>query len=275
MTTETLCQVPSCDRPSSGWFVCKRCSDILCDETLAEISWLLDDLDLVIAKQVKYGSRIGGKSAETPIPVNMTASDAKARLVNELTTSVRIIAESNQIAPDCHDAKTAADWLIYHISKIRLHDAGGQVVEDISREFANCMWIVDRPRSKQYLGDCKDHERADDLPECPGEIWGYDNKPEVVCDTCGSWWPREELQEWLLGQFDGRVMTASEIAHMSVYLGLDVDREQVRKRINQWHRRGLIHALDVIADGKIREGFRFSEVKLLLARIDSEKRMAG
>ena len=72
----------------------------------------------------------------------------------------------------------------------------------------------------------------------------------------------------LLGELDDRLCTAAEIAHLSTYLGLKADREQVRKRINQWNKRGLITEHPGVTDEVT---FRFGEVYERLAADDYQK----
>lgn len=265
MTEETICTVSTCSRPSEGWFVCATCSEIFQNQVLSEIGWLLEDLDLVIAGQVRYAGQVGGRSSEPRLPVNLTASDSRAQLLNELTTAVRMIADANQVDYDCTDGETAAAWLAYRISMIRLHPAGHEVIEGVTREFAGAHWIVDRPRAKQYLGDCKDHERTDDLPICPGSIYALDGKPEARCDVCGNWWDKDHLRGWLISQLEDRIMTASEIARISTYLGMDWSRDRIRKLMNQWHKRGHITSHEIQQDGQHVVGFRFGDALNKLA----------
>lgn len=266
-----LCTVSTCAKPADGWYVCQQCADTFTNEILGEIGWILDDMDLVISQQVRYAHKYGGKSAETPLPINLNAADQRGKLLTELDTSSRLIADANQIEPDYIDGKTAASWLTYRISMIRLHPAGGEIIDGITREFAGALWLCDRPKQKQYLGDCKDHERTDDLPECPGSIYGIDGKPEARCDVCGSCWDADEMRTWLIAALEDRIMTAAEIAHMSTYLGLDMPREQVRKQVNKWNQRGSITPHATINDSP---HFRFGDVLDLLAR-HVAKRMAG
>lgn len=274
MSEATICTVATCNRPSDGWFACATCSEIFETQVLAEIGWILDDLDLVISGQVKYAPQVGGKSSEARLPVNLTASDAKGRLLTELDTAARMIADANGIAAEYRDGQTAAAWLAYRISMIRLHPAGGQIIEDVTREFTGALWLCDRPKQRQYLGDCKDHERADDLPECPGAIYGIDGKPEARCDVCGAWWDKDQLKQWLLGILDDKIMTAAEIAHMSVYLGMNASRERVRKLMNQWHKRGQIAPWSLQVDHRSVVGFRFGDALTKLAELEA-KRAAG
>ena len=68
-----------------------------------------------------------------------------------------------------------------------------------------------------------------------------------------------------------KLCTAAEIAHLSTYLGLDISREQVRKRINQWHRRNQITRKGGVLNEPT---FRFGDALALLAKHDTAGRPA-
>ena len=88
-----------------------------------------------------------------------------------------------------------------------------------------------------------------------GSVW-------AMCDECETTHDAEEIRGRLLAELDDRLCTAAEIAKLSTYLGLKADREQVRKRINQWHTRGLIVEHPSLTDEVT---FRFGEVYARLA----------
>jgi len=238
MSVFTICEVHSCDRPSDGWFVCPTCATTF-TQTLAETPWMLDELDTVIAQQTRYVDQSSGKSAETPMMFDVKASETRGSLVNEIETAARMIAEANQWAPKYKTPAGCAIWLERSISAIRLHPAGGDMVSGISAWFAASMWLIDRPAQRQFLGDCAVDP---DGQACGGRIYGKAGKPEARCDTCGGIYRADQVRERLLKDLDDRLCTPSEIAHLSTYLGLSANREQVRKRINQWASRGRIAA---------------------------------
>lgn len=271
MSEATICTVTTCNRPSDGWFVCQTCSDSLERDVLSQVEWLMGDLDLVISGQVKYTQQVGSASSETPLPLNIAASDARGELLMQLDTSCRMIAEDNGIEAEYHDGPSVAAWLSYRISMIRLHPAGGEVVGELTQAFNKALWLIDRPRQRQYLGDCKDHPRDDGEAVCPGGIYALEGKPEARCQVCGRWWPKEELKAWLIAELHDRIMTASEIARLSAYLGIPHPRIKVRKLINQWHTRGQIHSVELQQSGRSVSGFKFSDALVLLAKLEKRK----
>lgn len=269
--SETICQVATCDRPSDDWIVCKTCATAF-EKVLAEVPWMLDELDTVITQQTRYTTNSSGKSAEQPMAFNVKASDMRGQLVMHLDTAARMIAEANGWNLTHTDAAGASRWLMRSLTAIRLHEAGAQIVDEITATNAGCLWVIDRPAAKQYLGDCTMVFKVEDLDEpCQGRIYGRQGKDRAACDTCGTEWEADALRTMLLKQLDDRLCTAAEIAHLSTYLGLVDGREKVRKRINQWAIRGRIEAHES-EDGAVQ--FRFGTVYVMLAQDDTTKRSA-
>lgn len=263
----TYCAVPGCNRPSDGWFVCANCGIVASNALLDFADWLLDDLQLVITRQTRYTQGGGrSKSATTPLMFNDRASDHAGGVAMFLDTAARMISEDNQWEADYSDAAGAARWLEHRMSAIRLHVDGGETVDGILAWHVAIKQTIDRPVPRQFLGDCK---AVDEGQVCPGRIYGREGKPEARCDTCGATHQADELRGGLLSELEGRLVSASEAARLATYLGIPLDREQVRKRINQWAKRGRIMRHD-------REGeqvFRFGEIHDRLA--EEEARRAG
>lgn len=264
MSEATACAA-SCGRPSDGWIVCKQCSEHL-KGVLVDMGWMLDELDTVITGQARYVDDASGKAAEMPMVFDVKASETRAYLVNEISTAVRLIEDANKWKSGATSEKVAAAWLLEKVSAIRLHPAGGDIVDGIMRWWAAAMMVIDRPAQRQYLGDCGVGEGD---VACPGRIYGRAGKPEARCDTCGATYEADEMREWLLKRLDDQLCTAAEIARLSTYLGLDIGRDQVRKRINQWHKRGVIQRKGGAEDSP---EFRFGEALALLARHDTSAR---
>jgi hypothetical protein len=267
MSEVTICQAAACMRPSDGWILCRDCGRVL-TEVLTDMGWMLDELDLVLTGQVRYVSQSTSKSSDTPMPFDVKASETRAYLTAEIATAVRLLEEANRWESQAKTEKAAALWLRDKVSAIRLHPAGGDIIDNLLRWWAAGQWVIDRPTQRQYLGDCEKDVAGMD---CGGRIYGRQGKAEARCDTCGGEYEAEEMREKLLNELDERLCTASEIAHLSTYLGLVADRTAVRKRINQWHTRKRVspHPND---DGDVR--FRFGEVYVMLLQDDALRQSA-
>jgi hypothetical protein len=261
----TICQVASCMNPSDGWIVCRSCGDTFV-RTLADTAWLLEELDTVITQQARYVSQSAGKSSETPMPFDVKAAETRAYLMGEIATSVRLIEDANGWTTTASTEVGAAAWLAHSVSAVRLHPLGGIIIDSVMRWYAAAIWAIDRPAQRQYLGECGTDP---DGVACGGRIYGKAGKPEATCDTCGGIYQADELRAHLLKELDDKVCTAAEIAKLTTYLALDIDRTQVRKRINQWHTRNRIEAKRIDEDGT--PSFRFGDALAMLHR-DTKKR---
>lgn len=272
---ENICTSAMCDRPAGDAFLCKICMGRIEHEILAEIPWLIDELNLVVTQQTRYTSQPRGRSAETPMVFHVRASDTLGQLVTALDTTARVIADANGWATPWHDGAGASRWLMKSLTALSLHPASGEMVDGISSWFAASLWVIDRPAARQYLGDCHDYDKPDSAEPCPGKVYGKAGKPDARCDTCGTTWDAQELRDHLLGRLESSILTAAEIVRLSTYLGLDIDREQVRKRINQWGSRGVLAVHPLASDsGAEVAGYRVSEVLALLSRHDTTRRSA-
>lgn len=257
MTEVGICQAVACSRPvHDGWYVCATCAQTFEREVLAEIPWLLEDIENVVTGQTRYVTQSHGKAAETPLVVNLRASDARDAVVIALDTAARVIAEENGWEVTWTDGQGAARMLLHRISALRLHPAGGEMLDEISRHFAGAVWVCDRPAAKQFLGDC--HELYQQSEPCPGKVYGKQGRHEARCDTCGLEWEADELRQAKLRELGDRWCSASEIARLVTYLGLPLDRKKVRKRINQWSHRGIIESRVSFSEGEAH--YRFGEV---------------
>lgn len=258
-----------CGRPTrDDAYVCETCGDLLA-RALGDVPWLAGELEVTITKQKgvdyrKVGGGKGGKKAnERPLPASWGASEARGHLKALLVSwalfcsaeSIRHRESSNDLPAD--DLVALSRWLIWRVDGLMLHDIGTEAVDEITSAVAHCHRLIDRPADRQYLGTC---------PTCmSGKLYGKAGSQWANCEECQTTHDAEAIRVRLLAELDDRLCTAAEIAKLSTYLGLKADREQVRKRINQWHRRGLLVEHPSIADEMT---FRFGEVYSRLAADD-------
>lgn len=274
MSEYTICTVTGCNRPSDGWFVCTNCGVVAGNKLLDFADWLIDDLQLVVTRQTRYTQGGGGgRSSSTPLIFNDRAADHAGGLATMLDTTARMVAEDNQWELTHHDAAGAARWLEHHVSAVRLHVDGGETVDSINAWHKAVLSVVDRPNPRQYLGDCGAKGVLPEYPHevCPGQIYGRPNQPEARCDTCGTEYQADELRKKLLAELDDRLVPASEAARLVTYLGIPLDRNQVRKRINQWASRGRIQKHEIEGENV----FRFGEIYVLLLEDEGKRHRTG
>lgn len=270
---ETICGRSACFRPADGWFLCRTCTDLLTG-SLADVGWMLEQLDTVTAQQTRYTETAGkiASVSEVPLPLNLKAADARGQLVNELSGWALVIYDAN---PDMADEWPmsgpvsplfCATWLASRIASVRLHPAAGEIADGIAREWAGCEWVIDRPPGRKYLGTCAVDWEGND---CGGRIYQAGGKSEARCDTCGGQYDDVEgLQYTILKNLDEHLATAAEIAELSTYMDLSINRLQVRKSINDWVRRKQL----VPAQKNPETKFRFIEARVLLEKAEERRR---
>ena len=148
-------------------------------------------------------------------------------------------------------------WLLWRVDGLTLNEIGSDAVDEITSAVAHCHRVIDRPADRQYLGAC---EECDD-----GRLYARPGGALARCDYCGTTVEAQKLRDRMLDELDDRLCTAAEIARLSTYLGLRADRETVRKRINQWHKRGLLNEVSSFSDEPT---FRFGGVYAMLAKAE-------
>lgn len=259
-------------------YVCDACADELA-KALGDVPALTEELEVTIAKRrgIDYrtvgGSKGGKKPTEMPPPGNMGAADA-LRHLKALLVSWALFCEAENVRNsdprtdplgEGDDTTVALSrWLLWRVDGLTLHDQGGEAVDQITSAVAHCQRVIDRPADRQFLGAC-------DLCQ-NGRLYAAPHSDRAVCDQCESGRDANQLRANLLSELDDRLCTASEIARLSTYLGLRADRDQVRKRINQWHARGILAQAHAFSDEPT---FRFGDVYARLVATEYGTTRAG
>lgn len=264
-----------CTRPTrDAAYGCEACGDLLA-RSLGDVAWLDEQLEVTITRQsgIDYrrlaNGKGGKKDAERPLPGNWTASEARTHLKALLVSWTRMCDEEGVRSSDPRDGLpddnlvAISRWLLWRVDGLMLHETAGDVVEEITSAVAHCHRLIDRHPERQYLGPCS---ACDD-----GRLYARPGGNVATCEACDTSLDAEAVRKRLLSELDDRLCTAAEIARLSTYLGLKAGREQVRKRINQWHRRDVIEAHAAFADDP---AFRFGEVYALLASDEYGKKSA-
>jgi hypothetical protein len=263
--TNTICR---CGKPAHDAFVCEQCTDDLA-RALGDVPWLSEELDVTIAHQQgidyrRLGGATGGqKPSERPSPVTWSAADARTHLKALLVSwalfcaDERVRNSSPHIGLPEDNLPALSRWLMWRVNGLALLEIGAEAVDELTSAVAHCHRLIDRPADRQYLGTC-------DL--CvDGRLYARAHSTWARCDSCDASVDADTVRKRLLVELDDRLCTAAEIAHLSTYLGLKAGRDQVRKRINQWHTRGQLakaHSFSTEAT------FRFGTVYELLVRAE-------
>ena len=223
------CRVPSCDRPTDA-FVCVGCGAGF-EQALAETPWLVDELNLVISKQTRYGDGLGGKAIgkAQPLPYDQRASDALTELHGLLTSWARMLQEEN---PHWRlprgDTPSLSGWMMSRVHTVRYHAAGGDCVDEITGAFRTGRRAIDRPAERRYAGPC----------ECGKDLYHRPGAGTVKCRECSREYEVGELYQWMKDQVRGRLVTAREGATLLSRFDLETKQATVDK----WHERGMVAA---------------------------------
>ncbi len=270
--TTTVCR---CGRPTRDHaYACETCGDELA-RALGDCSWLDEQMEVTITRQqgIDYrrlgGGKGGKKDAERPLPGNWTASEARTHLRALLVSWVLFCnAESVRSSDPANGLPTDAivpmsRWLLWRVDGLMLNDIAPEVVDEIVSAVAHCHRLIDKHPERQYLGPCS---------ACPeGRLYSRPSASVAICQSCDATVNAEVVRKHLLEELDDRLCTAAEIARLSTYLGLKADREQVRKRINAWHKRGRISSESMFDE----PAFRFGDVYAMLAASEYAAKKAG
>lgn len=259
MTTFCDCGKPTRD----GAYFCEDCADQLA-KALGDVTWLTEELETTISRQKGGTYNETSKGAETPSPVNWTASEARTHLRGVLVSWVLFCRDEhvrnsspNQDALPGDTLPDLARWLLWRVDGLSLLDIGPSAVEQITSATAHCHRLIDSPPVKQYLGTCL---------LCDGRQYAAPRGTWATCEACDAKTLAQPIRDAMVQKLDDRLCSAAEIADLSSYLGLKANREQVRKRVNQWHKRGRIVREHAFADEPV---FRFGIVRRLLEAEDA------
>ena len=100
---------PSCTAPSRDGLLCPADTGDLRTQ-LTAVPWLLDQLDVVLARQTRYalggGGRVRGKDAEQPLPVHLAAGDVRRDLSRAVDALARELG-SDRVPDLLQDARGA------------------------------------------------------------------------------------------------------------------------------------------------------------------------
>lgn len=284
----------SCYKMTEVGFICPACTQTLLD-ALANVPEMLTQLQVAVTRQSRFSAMNSGPaSGETPVTFNAAASRVSAQYVSTILEWQAKLADQMNPPRGPHHTRppyrivepvrfvspiAAAVWCWNTITDrgVASWVSAGKMVAALVKAEADASEAVDRPLPREYLGDCTllDEDNA----PCDGRVYATSGEVYGVCDTCKGHCDAEEQRLKLLVWLDERVLTAAEIARTSTYLGLTINREQVRKRINQWHHRKRLTAVthvdtaaelgeEIDPETADHAGhaptFRFKDVRLLL-----------
>ena len=165
--------------------------------------------------------------------------------------------QAKEVAPPMATLRARAAFLHDRVTALSLDPLGAQLAMAVNDGLTRAREVIDLKLPRQYLGECP----------CTGALYVEEGQEVAVCRGCGALAVAAHLREDKLTELDDRLCTAAEIATLVTHLGMKADRVRVRKRINSWHARRVIHA----APGWGEPRFSFGIVWRLLAADRDDK----
>lgn len=268
----STCGLTDCARPTRDEaYVCDTCGDQFAADLKDLVDWLDEDLETSVSgtKGVQYRAGRTSGGGEAGLRVNWRAAELYRSLHRTLCDAVDHCLEvgtRNSSPTKGEPGRTIAamaGWLQWRVDGLALDPAGpthaGALAGLVERAKALVFWV---PPERRFLGACelcgKDNQA--------GYVYAEGDADEAYCNRCEQAFPAEVRRQEMLAELDDRLMTAAEIARVSTYLGLQDNRDQVRRCIVTWHHRGR---LAPSGDGDTAR-FRFGEVLPLL--LERERR---
>lgn len=259
-----------CGRPVRDTAViCDGCANELRLD-LAEAGWVTDELDITMTRQRSIGTEGGSASASTPLPWHDKAAEATRNLHNLLVLWVRLCHEERVGGPSelpADNNAALATWLTQRLDALAHHDAAAEAHHEITEAMHDARRIIFwKRKSRTYLGACEqtvvDDEGYVIHEKCDGDVYADPDAAVGHCDDCGHGFTVVIRKGEIERQLDDRLCTPSEIARYAVHLGLSASRDQVRRRVNYWHRHKRIIQRGTTEDGW--PTFRYGEVRAML-----------
>ncbi len=290
----TACATPDCGRPVRDATICGNCTADL-ERNLGDVAAYADELDTTLSRQTATGGRVGGRSADKPLPYDPPASSAIDVMRSTLVGWVRALEVAEVHGPvhrDClhpscssirrtrYPVDTLADqarYLLSNLNALRQHEAADEALDEIGSAVDNARRAVDRRADRIYAGPCMAPVPIEgDAPheptgECRESLFASPKRQDVTCRSCGALFDVEDRRDWLRQAADSHLGTAAEISALCRHmLGEMVTASMIRG----YAHRGQILAHGQTPDPRGREVpmYRVGEVLSAAARAASDPR---
>lgn len=153
MTQSTAC-ASGCGRPSPGATLCAACTGEL-RRTLELAASIEGDLDDATARLLRHGHG-GGKRTDTesPLPVNLAASDAADQLRRALTACTGAVARAQRLMGAWSSIRVMAMWLRIHVADAAALPDAEIHAEAIRDAVARAVMVLEPPPELHPAGPC-------------------------------------------------------------------------------------------------------------------------
>jgi hypothetical protein len=234
-------------------FLCHACTGRL-TATLRSCGALLTELDVTVARLDRHGPGNGSRSAEKPLPVNLTASARLADLAASLHGWARCLAEDTAATP----SEPVHEWLANNTASIRLRDWAPDAEAEITRRATAAWRVIDRPPDTRCAGNCP----------CGQPLRAVEGQAVITCRECGAHTDVAEARDAMLARSDDRQLPAATIARALSQDGAPVTPSMIRGWVH-WdasHGGGLASCA---VDRAGRPLYRLGDVRARLAKARS------
>lgn len=222
---QTVCD--QCAAPvANGYRLCANDTDLVYRDLVEWADWLAEALDDTIAgiRGIRYSG--SGSGSDSDVRVNYAASTLQRDIA-------RLFAYAAQALGTDHPARLdqAADTLANHTDQLARLDGIAAFAHQLCTHTIRARNLIDTPAERQYLGRC----------QCGLMLYGHTDDTTARCD-CGRTTDTATRRHELITALEARTITAADAAKLLAHLGIADNRERLRKRINQWNRRGNLIA---------------------------------
>lgn len=233
-TLVAYCIAQDCANPAEA-NLCRSHADQLA-AALGAVADLAEDLDVTITRQSATGDRIGGRSAETPLPYHDAASDARRDLHSVLSTWARDLWETHgtpgELIPCSDTLPDMAAWISRHPTWCAAHPAAGELLDEITDAIARAWRVVDLPPERIYCGPCPSAWHQPENRALVAErvdLYARPDRDHVTCHDCGTVHDVADLRADLLSAARDTLATAIECARaLPELLGRELSANTIR-----------------------------------------------
>lgn len=256
--------------------ICSRSTDaFLCWEdtkrlksTLESVPWLDENLEVTVLRQDQLGKAdtVKAKGTETPLVFNDGASEFRRGLRDTLTSWVRELCDSRgvtfkHIDCDCTHPATfvgplrpgerrerchlrpittsdLAAWLAHNVVAIMHSEDVQHRYQEITVLVEKAVEWINRPEPPVYRGPCPTiigEDRGRPI-FCATDLYADKGSAFAKCPRCKADHDVYKIEQNLLGEMDGILMSAAEILRVTRELGEPIPRN----RFYGWRKDGRI-----------------------------------
>jgi hypothetical protein len=223
-----------CGNPSRDGGLCDADTSVLRDN-LRHAAGLLDDLDISTTMQsVLFSQSRKVRSAEPPMPVNLKSSDLAAGYDSLLVSWARACG-ADEDRDLFGTGRQAAAWMLKRINSVRMHEAAGDLVDELVSQAGACWRAIDRPAELTPFGACG-AAIDDEGNTCPRQLFAEKGATAITCRSCGTWHELKARYEKTLENSAHMQGQPSEVAAALSALGVHCTSSMIR---GMAHRRRL------------------------------------